>query len=139
MALSIPLPLLLGIVVGGVSAVVLLAHLTGGSETARIASADAALDRFRLDHPDTAPRSILITDDQRGALLELDDGVGVVTVLGDKTLTRLLTPSSLRRVTADERGLHLRLRDPAAPRLDLALGDLHQRATWLARLSPPPA
>jgi hypothetical protein len=132
---SLPLPVLLCVVVGGVAAVVLLTHLTGGSEKARIDTEDAALARFRLDHPDAAPRAVALTDDRLGALLLLDRGVGVVAVLGDHTLTRLLTPGGLRRVRADAGGLHLRLRDPAAPRLDLALSDPHARAIWLARLS----
>ena len=134
--MAIPLPTLLGLIVGGVVVALAIIHLLGWSAPAEIADVEAAGTRFRLDHPDACPASGWVAADGRSALLELDEGVGLVVVLGDRTVVRRLGRGSLASVRTDPTHTHLRLRDPAFPRARLALPASDERDAWLRRLSP---
>lgn len=138
LALSIPMDLLLLIVVGGVGAVVVLTALVGWSREALLDD-DAAV-RAAWAHADRTEEIVSIArcSRGRGALLELDGAgdpeprLGLVFVLGDRTVAGPLDPRELSRVTVEADGaLRLRFRDPGrAPlRLHLAEGE-----AWSARL-----
>lgn len=107
------LGLLAVMVVIGVSGVVLLVHLTGGSRRARLENEAAARARFGVDHSDLAIVALHLTQDGDAAFLALKDGrVGIVAAVGDRFLTRLVGAADLAgtpRVT--EATLMLRLRD----------------------------
>ncbi|MCO5158223.1 MAG: hypothetical protein M9945_15985 [Aquamicrobium sp.] len=107
------LGLLVAMVVIGVSGVVLLVHLTGGSRRARLADEAAARARFGVDYPDPAIVAVHLTQDGDAAFLALDDGrVGIVAAVGDRFLTRLVGAADLAgapRVAGAT--LMLRLRD----------------------------
>ena len=107
------LGLLAVMVVIGVSGVVLLVHLTGGSRRARLEGELAARTRFGVDHPDLAIVAAYLTQDGDAAFLALEDGrVGIVAAAGDRFLTRLVGAPDLAgtpRVTGAT--LMLRLRD----------------------------
>lgn len=90
------LGLLVVMVVVGVSGVVLIVHLTGGSRRARLADEAAARARFGVDHPDLAIVAVHLTKEGDAAFLALDDGhVGIVAAIGDRFLTRLVRAPDL--------------------------------------------
>jgi hypothetical protein len=93
------LPILVAMVVVGITAAVLAVHLTGGSVKARLAGPDQARGRFAEDFPDEAVSAVHITSDAGTAFLELAQGrVGIVQVLGDKFLTRIVAPKDIARI-----------------------------------------
>jgi len=133
LALEIPLSLLLGIVLGGVSTVVVLSWALGQAEEARL-DEETARAAFAVDHPDCAVRAVTVGTDGRGALLQLDDGtVGAVFVLGDCYVTRRLS-TSLQAGWSPKRGLQLHAADPKAPRLRVAM-DADTGLQWVSRLA----
>ncbi len=107
------LGLLAVMVVIGVSGVVLLVHLTGGSRRARLEDELAARARFGVDYPDLAIVAVYLTQDGDAAFLALEDSrVGIVAAVGDRFLTRMVGAHDLAgtpRVTGAT--LMLRLRD----------------------------
>ncbi len=87
------LPLLVAIVVIGISLTVAAVHFTGGSKTAHLGGADEAQRIFALDFPDEKPSTIVITRDGQSAFLSLSGGrTGVVQSFGDGFFTRIATP-----------------------------------------------
>jgi len=133
---AIPLPILLGLIVVGIAGAVLFTHLLGWSAPARIADAQAALDRFQLDYPEAEPVRSWVAADGSAALLQLSEDIGLVIVLGDRTVVRRLGPGALASVRTDPTHTHLQLRDPGFPRASLPLADSDEREAWLAELSP---
>ncbi|GAA2822646.1 hypothetical protein EDC40_105345 [Aminobacter aminovorans] len=107
------LPVLVAMVVVGISAVVAAVHLSGGSAMARLTGTDQALQRFVADFPDVTARAVVLTEDSGTAFLLLDSGsVGIVRGIGDKFLTRVVTAADVADViTRDDRIISLRLRD----------------------------
>lgn len=90
------LGLLVVMVVVGVSGVVLIVHLTGGSKRARLADEAAARARFGVDYPDCGVTAIHLTKEGDAAFLALDDGrIGIVAAIGDRFLTRLVAMHDL--------------------------------------------
>lgn len=109
----ISLPVLVVMVVVGISMAVAAVHFTGGSRTAGLADARQALDRFVVDFPDLNPRAIQLTENGNTAFLELADGrTGIVHAIGDRFLTRVVTPAEIELAGLDDsKVLTLRLKD----------------------------
>lgn len=107
------LPILVAMVVIGITAAVLAVHLTGGSAKARLAGPDQARNRFADDFPDEAVSAIRITSDAETAFLELEGRqMGIVQVFGDKFLTRIVSPKDIARIDARRpAGISIRLHD----------------------------
>ena len=107
------LPILVAMVVVGISAVVAAVHLSGGSARARLSGADQALQRFATDFPDVTANAVFLTEDGDTAFLQLDNGtVGIVHGLGDKFLTRIVTEADVSAFNAiDDKTVSLRLGD----------------------------
>jgi hypothetical protein len=117
----------------GVAAVIGLTWLVGWGRQARIASLEAASARFQADFPAAEVKGGAVGKDGRAALLELGEGFGLVTVLGDELVTRKLRAHEF----ALKRGkdcLVLELPDPTLARAQLAL-DAEMLAHWEDRLS----
>lgn len=135
MSLSIPLPILLGLVVGGLTVTTAALHWMGWSETATLESAEAAAARFALDHPDHTVAEVVLADDGSAALLALEaGGIGLVTAMGDRFVVRTLQRGSLSSVHSDPGQLILRLTDIAFPRARFRLAASPLRDRWVARL-----
>ncbi|TGY87662.1 hypothetical protein E5163_14615 [Marinicauda algicola] len=99
----------------------------------RLASREEAARLFLVDHWDAPVRAVSLSGDGRAALLELDGGeVGIVSVFGDRAVTRRL-PAKALRVAGRGDGLELRLPDASLPRLRLDLAP-DEHARWAARL-----
>ena len=107
------LVLLAAVVAAGISLVVAVVHMTGGTCRATLADTKAASERFAIDYPDLRPSAFYLTQDGSCAFLELPNSrVGIVYAVGDKFLTRLIARSDLAgapRASADT--VSLRLRD----------------------------
>lgn len=112
-----PLPVLVAVVAGGVTLVVLMVHLTGGSRIAEIAGEEAALHRFLIDYPEAEVGRCIVSSDCRDAVLELSDGhVGLVHAVGSNYLTRFVNRGEMAALpSAKEAGV-----------VDLVTGDI----TW---------
>ena len=90
------LPLLVAIVVIGISLAVAAVHFTGGSKVAQIAGADEARRIFALDFPDERPYATEITSDRQSAFLSLPGGrTGIVQSFGDGYFTRIASPADV--------------------------------------------
>lgn len=97
------LPILVAMVVIGITVAVAAVHLTGGSLRASFSGPQQARQRFAIDFPDHAVTAVYLTEDRRTAFLEVSgDRLGVVHGLGDKFLTRLLMPGDAVRASSPE-------------------------------------
>jgi hypothetical protein len=133
--MSIPLPILGALIVGGVTLVALLTRWVPLSTPARVADLGRAREQLAWDSPDVIVTGGLVADDHASALVELEGGgSAVVFVVGDKLVSRVLGAGSVRRVGQREDGLDLRLTFPGVPRVSVQLGDPEARAAWAARL-----
>lgn len=107
------LPILVAMVVIGITAAVLAVHLTGGSVKAKLARPDEARNRFAEDFPEEAVLAIHLTSDAETAFLELgDERMGIVQVFGDKFLTRIVSYKDIAGIaTPGQAVVSIRLRD----------------------------
>lgn len=107
------LALLVVMVVVGVSGVVLIVHLTGGSVHARLADEAAARARFAVDFPEPEVTAAFLTADGEAAFLALADGrVGIVQAIGSKFLTRIVAARDLAEAPrVEDAAVTLHLRD----------------------------
>ena len=109
----ISLPVLVVMVVVGISMAVAAVHFTGGSRAIRLADVRQALDRFAVDFPDLRPGKVRLTENGDTAFIELTDGhTGIVHAIGDRFLTRIVTPAEIELAKLDSNNvLVLRLQD----------------------------
>jgi hypothetical protein len=107
------LPLLVAIVVVGITMTVLAVHFTGGSKRAALAGEDHAREIFRAEHPDLLTGTVAVTKDGQSAFLALPgDAIGVVHVLGDGYLTRIFSRKDVGRAAfAEPATVSIRFRD----------------------------
>lgn len=107
------LPVLVALVVVGISLVVAAVHLTGGSKVATIAGNDHARQLLRQDFPDELPGNVAITRDRMSAFLELPGGrTGIVQSFGDGYFTRIAGPMDVANVMLRPPGtVSIRFRD----------------------------
>lgn len=99
------LPILIALVVVGITVGVLAVHLTGGSKRSAIADADHASRLFSADFPKERLGCTYLTSDNQSAFIEMsDDRVGIVQSFGDGFFTRIVNAGDVASV---------RLRDPA--------------------------
>ncbi len=93
------LPVLVVLVVVGITAIVLAVHLTGGTRDAALAGEAAARERFVLDHPREQPTVICLTETGDAAFLDLGAGrTGIVQSVGGHFLTRIVSSADVVRV-----------------------------------------
>ncbi|MEQ8291107.1 MAG: hypothetical protein RIA08_02790 [Roseovarius sp.] len=115
-----PLQILLPMVVIGIAGIVILLHLLGRSELARLEDEAAARRAWLREYPDTPPTRVILSHDRHAALIETAHGAGVVWPMGMDTTARYLRGAEIHR-TKD--GLRVDLPDFAAPRIRLRLND----------------
>jgi hypothetical protein len=82
------LPLLVIIVVTGISLVVAAVHYSGGSAVLRIDSERQVIDRFNADFPEDKIEQVWRAEDAMTAVLAFERGAGIVRAIGDKLITR---------------------------------------------------
>jgi hypothetical protein len=118
----------------GVAGVIALTWAVGWGKRARIVNLEAASARFHADFPAAEIKGGALGRDGRAALLELGEGFGLVTVLGDELVTRKLRARDIASATAGGQDLLLTLADPTLPPGRLSLGT-KEAATWAEKLS----
>ena len=136
MALSIPLPVLLGLVASGIVGTTAILFGIGWGVPASIEGPETARERYLLDHPDDDVVDVVVDTAKRCALLLLaDQSIGLVTVVGDRFSVRKLRPGSLTGLQIAADRVELSFRDVAFPRATLRLPEGSERAPWTHRLS----
>lgn len=106
------LPVLVALVVVGISLVVAAVHFTGGSKVAAMDDEDHARQIFALDFPDEKPGEVMITSDRHSAFLPLPgERCGMVQSFGDGFFTRIVGGKDIASITLREQGLSIRFRD----------------------------
>lgn len=99
------LPLLVAIVVVGITLTIAAVHFTGGSKLSVIADTDHARRLLLADFPNEQPGRVELTANRHSAFLSLPGArIGIVQSFGDGFFTRIV---SARDVAT------LRLREPA--------------------------
>jgi hypothetical protein len=131
--------LVISIAVNCVLGVILLAVLLWKrvSDTERLAGAEDATRKFVHHFPD-AVGVASVTDDQRGALLDLQHGhVGLLQRQGRRWNARMLVSQDIASARMKSDGtLHLKFTDFAWPSARIRFADADSRALWLKRLTP---
>ena len=127
----------LGALVGfGVTLIVFLVHLSGGSRKAVLASDDAAAKRYLDDFPASRIRSVVRTKSAGDGFLILQDGtVGLVHAVGDAFLTRHLTSGAVKSATSSGPRLTVRFADFTFPSATFEFADAALAASFAKRLS----
>ena len=106
------LPVLVAIVAVGIILAVAAVHFTGGSRQASISSEDEALQRFLLDFPAEKAEAVRVTSDGKAAFIPLyGSGTGIVGVIGDKFLTRIVSARDIRSLKLAGSTVSIRFRD----------------------------
>ncbi|MDJ0627920.1 MAG: hypothetical protein QNJ44_06640 [Rhodobacter sp.] len=126
-----PLPILLGLVVGGIAGLVLLIHLLGYSKPLTLRSESAARRHWARHFPDDAVTDVTICASGSTALVETDHGPGLLWSFGTDTVARRLH-SAEARIT--DTGVTIRLPDFSAPRVDVRMGE-NEAQYWVARIA----
>ena len=125
-----PLELLLVLVIGGISAVALVLHLTGHSQVPQMDDT-AAREGWLRHYPDEPAVDLLLAGNGRAALVFTAHERGVVWQTGADTIARKLGDHILQETPG---GLLLRFDDFGAPRLKLTLSDA-ETPNWKQQLS----
>lgn len=129
-----PLGLLLILVVGGISAVVLLVHFVGWSKKPGL-TRDTAKRDFEWDHPKFPVTDLVLSSDGEAALIaRADGGFGAIAVLGDGYVTRLLDDTDPADIDLNGSDLRINLRDFTEPGIIIRFDDAEQAHSWSGRL-----
>ncbi len=129
-----PLPVLLTLVIGGISLIGLLLHLTGHSRRFALDSEATARAQWLRHYPEDRIRAVLLASDRRAALIETEAGFGLVWSFGADTAAQRLSACQAEETAA---GLLLRTGAFTAPKIRLALTP-EERPLWRARLTGAP-
>lgn len=125
----IPMHIMLPIVVLGITAVVFLVHMTGGTVTRHINDLADAQAIWAGDHPDDVLDEARVDDLGHAALVRLNDGRrGVIWAFGDDAVVRHLDGPP--EVVDQPDGLLLHLHDFTAPAIRVVLANENERAAW---------
>jgi hypothetical protein len=128
--------LVLAIAVNVVLGILLLALLywKHTNDNVRLSSAEEALELFRAQFRDAIGKAT-VSADRRCALIELENGIGVLERHGRRWNARLLVSRELASVRLGRDGcLRLRFADFGWPQARFVASDPDVRAQWLARL-----
>jgi hypothetical protein len=125
-----PLHILGPAVVLGIALIVLLTHLLGFSRRYAFATEADARARWLREWPLDDVRAVMIADDRHTALVQTQDGPGVVWALGADTVAKRLSRADLRQI-AD--GLALDFPDFALRHLRLHLSP-EEAERWAATI-----
>ncbi len=118
------LHVLVAIVAVGIALAVAAVHFTGGSRQARISSGDEALQRFLLDFPSEKAESVRLASDGKAAFISLyGSGTGIVSVIGDKFLTRIVSARDVKSLTVAGNTVSIRFRDFTWPGGDFVFAE----------------
>ena len=119
----------------GIALLVVLSISLGALKQAKLASPEAARQRFAQDFPARRIESAVVSADRRSALLALADGsIGVVFAVGDRLATRLLAAGTAWRARRDANRLVLMSRDGTTAPIAVRLQTDADTDAWSNRL-----
>jgi hypothetical protein len=120
-----PLEVLLSLVVGGIAAIAGLLHLLGLSQQPLLSPEDAH-SHWHRHFPDDLINAVHMTQDNHAALVETDQGPGLLWSFGADTVARHLLDFDALNT---DNGLRIRFHDYTAPAVTLQLSDA-DRPLW---------
>ncbi|MDC0658428.1 hypothetical protein N6L27_10510 [Leisingera sp. SS27] len=126
------LELLLALVLGGISGIAVLLHLTGRSRQA-VLGVETSRSGWLRHFPGDKVLKVLPAASGQAALVVTGNGPGLLWAFGSGTVGRHLTGSQVRETAT---GLRFEFNDFAAPGLSLALPE-RERQQWLALINTP--
>ncbi len=126
-----PLEVLLTLVVGGIASIVVALHLLGKSAR-RVLSRDDAHAAWHRHFPDDTIVDVRLSGDGHAALVQTEQGPGLLWAFGIDTVARHLRDFDL---IDTPNGLRIRFHDYSAPGVTLVLGP-DERAEWTNRMRP---
>ncbi|WP_274629248.1 hypothetical protein [Arvimicrobium flavum] len=136
------LPVLIGLIVGGLLVVDILLRFVGKKERALLAGEEDAVAQFRRDYPEVGVEEfggIVLTRDRRTAFLAMDAGAtGFVHGMGDRFVTRQLTSPDVAEVVRDGSDvLTVRFNDVTLRRMHFQFARSEDRDFAAGALQPP--
>ena len=134
-----PLHILASLVVVGLALVIGAAWLQDRTRKPVQLDEEGFRERFLRDFPNEAIDTVLISSNNRNAIVELEDRsrLGLIFAMGKNHATRLLEAGMVRKILADDGGIHLELRDFSLHSADLDYPEESARNTllsWFKRL-----
>ncbi|MGV6803510.1 MAG: hypothetical protein ACWA49_04825 [Ruegeria sp.] len=126
-----PLELLLVLVIGGISGITLLLHLTGKSRL-RLLSAETARAEWLRHFPEDDILDITLAHDNHAALVRTDLGAGLLWAFGADTVARYLHDFDW---IDQPDGIEIQFRDFATPGVTVRLEETERRH-WRHLLEP---
>jgi len=133
----VSLPVLVAIVGFGIGLIVLLVHLSGGSQRMPLGTDTEVAERFGIDFPDAEVQRCFESADGYEALLLLADGsLGLVHTVGSKSLTRHYKRDEFATMISvkDEASLAFDAHEMTLPRIVIAFGSREARDVVVAAL-----
>lgn len=125
-----PLHLLVPLVVGGIFAIMIATIVMGMNKPRRFESEADAAYAWGREYPGIPARNTIRASDGGAALIETDNGLGLVWAIGADTTARPLRDAE---VTATDTGLIIALHDYSAPDVHVTL-DAQEVRDWTARI-----
>ena len=125
-----PLTILGPLVVIGILGIALILHLLGRTAPRRFANTAEARDAWAREYPENAAVTVLLSSDNRAALIRATRGLGLVWCFGDDTVARIVTKS---KTHATATGLAFERREFAARHIDVVL-NTDDLAQWQSQL-----
>ena len=125
-----PLHILAILVVFGLAIIIGAVHFAGGSQAVSPLEAESAAKRFSLDYPDFKISETSVSKDGKTVLLfsNATPRIGLVVQMGNRSLTRLISRKTLKRVELKNDGLEISIRDFTLPKVQVSaeqIDDLH--------------
>ena len=118
------LPLLVAVIVAGVSLVVLVLHVTGASGARTLRDASDVMRALLNDYPDAMDGHVLLSVDGSAGFVLLDGRqTGIVRVTGRHVATRLVRLPEIASVSREGEKVSLNFRELGWSRLDVIMRD----------------
>ena len=128
-----PLDVMIPMVVLGIAGIGVLTYLLGWSKAVTFAAPEDAMRAWAENFPDgPAPTSAVVASDGRAALVETEDGPGLIWAMGQDCAARLLTAAD---VAPTKTGLRVDFHDFGTPPVRVVLTGARDADAWRAILT----
>lgn len=130
-----PLDVMIPMVVIGIAGIGVLTYLLGWAKPVSFAVPEDAMRAWAENFPDgPAPTSAAVAGDGRAALVETEEGPGLIWPMGQDCAARLLKDA---QVSPTKAGLRVDFHDFGTPPVPVVLDGLHDAEAWRAILTDP--
>jgi len=128
----VPLAILLPLVVLGISAIVLLVRALKPTPPLVFSDPDMAREIWNHRRPNTPAQEVLLNFAGTHALVQTEEGTGILWSFGADPVARLLSASANWRQQGDV--LTVRTGDFTAPKIKISLKEPSERTRWTSLL-----